>query len=164
MLPFTVSISSDQSGALARNGGNEPDNGCKERKMTSYLRAACIGYLATAGVVAGLSAPSALTADQAQVLEAAREYALGYTDKLPNFICLQSTSRLSFSQKLPANIQSRSGAPAVLPQLGDSGSNDRIVERLTYFNRTENYEVVSIDGKPSPQADHMQLHGVFSTG
>ena len=44
------------------------------------------------------------------------------------------------------------------------GSIDRIVERLTYFDQEEHYEMVSINGRPAPGVEHLQLTGATSVG
>jgi hypothetical protein len=130
----------------------------------SWMRAAGVGLIVVACAGAGMCAAVELTPDQAQVLAAARTFALGYTDKLPNFICSQITTRASFNEKLPANIVGHGNAGPRFQQPINMGEGDRIVERLTYFNQEEKYEVVSIDGKPAPKADHLQLTGAISVG
>jgi len=130
----------------------------------SIFRTAGVGLLVIAFAEGGLSAAPVLSPDQAQVLEAARQFALGYGDRLPNFICTQITSRNSIGQKISVTVDSRGRAPTIFQQPPVLGGSDRIVERLTYFNQVENYEVVSIDGKPAPGADHLQLTGAISAG
>jgi len=131
----------------------------------SLLRVARIGALAIAFAQGVFGASPSLPSDQAQVLQIAREYALGYAEKLPDFICLQITSRDNFSQKLTPSVQSQGRSPVPLPLSESSGKGDRIVERLTYFNGTEKYEVISIDGNPAPPGtDHLKLVGAISAG
>ena len=59
------------------------------RGRMSIFRTAGVGLLVIAFAEGGLSAAPVLSPDQAQVLEAARQFALGYGDRLPNFICTQ---------------------------------------------------------------------------
>lgn len=129
-----------------------------------YFRAAGMGLLAVTLAPAGFGASTELSPDQAQVLDAARGYALGYAEKLPNFICTQITTRTSMSEQFTPTIQSRGRNPASIPLPIPTEGNDRIVEQLTFFNQQENYQVVSINGRPAPGVDHLQLNGAISVG
>lgn len=70
-------------------------------------------------------AASPPTADQTKLLDAARDRALGYTAKLPNFICLQTTRRLED----PAGNQ-------------DWREKDEYSEVITWLNGVETYSNV----------------------
>ena len=63
--------------------------------------------------------------ERADIIAAARENALNYSNGLPNYICLQVTRR----------YYSRDGR-------GETGS-DTIAERLTYYNHKEEYKMVT---------------------
>jgi VWFA-related protein len=99
-------------------------------------------------------APPPLTADQASILNSVREYALGYTKGLPNFICTQMTNR-----KVKGY-----GDSFTLVKATPFVTGDRIEEKLTYIQQKEHYEVVAIDGKKVDAAQHMQLNGAISAG
>src|ERR1035438_10340705 len=86
------------------------------------------------------AAPLPLTAVQANILNSVREYALGYSKGLPNFICTQVTNRTvkgygdSFTLVNPT--------PFV--------AGDRIEEKLTYIQQKEHYELVGVGGVVVP--------------
>ncbi len=86
-------------------------------------------------------------ADQAKIIEQARQYALNYTKQLPNFICVQVTRR------------------DVDPT--GTGNNwyhsDTITARLSY-NGTENYEVILHNDQPVANASMRQFGGTTSEG
>ena len=87
------------------------------------------------------------SAEQAKVIEQARDYALNYTKQLPNFICVQVTRR------------------DVDPS--GTGNNwyhsDTITARLSY-NGTENYEVILHNDQPVANASMRQFGGTTSEG
>jgi hypothetical protein len=85
-------------------------------------------------------------ADQKRVVEEAREVALGYTKRLPDFICLQVTHRYI--------------DPSGLEMFQKS---DTIATRLSYFEQREDYKLISVNGTLS-QADYSKLGGATSTG
>src|SRR4051794_2608416 len=70
--------------------------------------------------------PSAEERDK--VLREVREYALNYTDSLPNFICLQVTNR-------SVDMHYQPGAP------GSWTPADRIAEKLSFVDHHEKYEL-----------------------
>lgn len=86
--------------------------------------------------------------EQKQILEQIREYALNYTDNLPNFICDQVTRR----------------------QMDPSGTGnqyrqmDKLQEQLTYFDHKESYKVMAVNGQMVQNKDHNKLGGATSSG
>jgi hypothetical protein len=72
--------------------------------------------------------------------------ALGYTKRLPDFICLQVTHRYI--------------DPSGLEMFQKS---DTIATRLSYFEQREDYKLISVNGTLS-QADYSKLGGATSTG
>ena len=81
----------------------------------------------TAPAPTGPPAPS--EAEKKKVLEETTEWALSYTKTLPDFLCAEITRR------------------TVDPhfEIGSEGSwspSDRLVEKLTYFDHKENYELI----------------------
>jgi hypothetical protein len=89
------------------------------------------------------SAPDAT--EQKRVLADAREHALNLERSLPDFVCIQTTRRFQ-------SVKDRNWQPI-----------DVIVERLTYFDHSERYEVLTTNGQPSSIA-HRQLRGASSSG
>ena len=79
--------------------------------------------------------PPPTSEEQAAILDDVREYALNYSDTLPDFICTQVTRR--FGAPLPGT---KYGGPA------DGGPRwqalDTLQIRLSYFERKEKYTVV----------------------
>lgn len=100
---------------------------------------------------------SELSADQQKILESARQYALQYTAKLPNFICTQVTKRDSSRANTYQSPDSGIGGAFY-------GASDEIVEKLTYFNQKENYEVVTINKRKAEGKQHDNLGGASSAG
>ncbi len=92
--------------------------------------------------------------EQAEILDAMREYALNYTKNLPNYMCVQTTHR-----KLEAT-----DALYQKGYHGYSSLGDVIQEQLTFNDHKETYDVKSIDGKSVTNVKHDQLGGVRSSG
>jgi hypothetical protein len=69
-------------------------------------------------------------AEQARVLDAAREYALDYSKKLPNFICTQVTRRYED----PSGLEFWQ-------------SQDTVVEKLSFFEQKEDYKLLFVNNK-----------------
>ena len=68
-------------------------------------------------------------AEKKQVLEETREWALNYTKTLPDFLCVEDTRR---------SVDNHF-------EIGSEGSwspADRLIEKLTYFDHKENYELL----------------------
>jgi hypothetical protein len=74
-------------------------------------------------------------AKQAEVIAAMRGYALSYTAKLPNFLCMQITRR----HYLSADAVRKHG-----------GQTDVIEEQVNFFEHKESYQVRSFNGSPLP--------------
>jgi hypothetical protein len=90
--------------------------------------------------------PPPSSVEQARVISEAREMALSYTKRLPDFICLQVTRRYID----PAGLD--------MFQLMDT-----VAERLSYFEQKEEYKLISINGKWT-DADRWKLGGATSSG
>lgn len=89
-------------------------------------------------------APDAI--EQKKVLADASEFVINHEMSLPNFICTQVTRRFE-------DLSGKSGWRPL----------DIIVERLTYFDHKENYQVVEVNGRPS-NIPHNQMTGASSSG
>ena len=89
--------------------------------------------------------------DQRTLLGEVRQYALNYSDSLPDFLCIQVTRR-----SVDPHYQS-GGEPSWSP-------SDRIVERLSYFDKQEKYEAVPMNGKPALGKNRDALGGSISSG
>ncbi len=90
--------------------------------------------------------PPPSSIEQARVISEAREMALSYTKRLPDFICLQVTRRYID----PSGLE--------MFQLMDT-----VAERLSYFEQKEDYKLISINGKWT-DADRWKLGGATSSG
>jgi hypothetical protein len=78
------------------------------------------------------------TADQqTKTLEAAREIAIHYTSKLPNFNCNEQVERAASTAGSPA-------APAVVQR-------DKLTIQLTFAGQKEQYKLVAMNGEPTKQ-------------
>ncbi len=85
---------------------------------------------------------------QRQILDGIREYALNYTQSLPNFLCNQVTHR---------NVDP-SGTGNSFREV------DKLQEQLTYFEHHESYKVIAINNQMVNNKDHMKLGGAISEG
>ncbi|HEV2214330.1 MAG TPA: VWA domain-containing protein [Terracidiphilus sp.] len=102
------------------------------------------GQLAISAITNPMPKPSAAVI--ANLLSDARENAMHYTEGLPNFLCVQSTTR---------SVDS-SGS-------GDWKQKDTLTELLRYANKVETRTTLELNGqKSSAQRDSME--GVLSTG
>jgi hypothetical protein len=89
-------------------------------------------------------------ADQKRIIEAVREYALGYTQSLPNFICLQVTNRSTNHNYKP----------------GDTGwtPQDKFAEQLNYVDHHEVYKMISHNDDSTFGKDWQNVGGALSRG
>ena len=85
--------------------------------------------------------------EQKQIIEEARANALSYTKRLPDFICLQLTRRYVD----PTGLEM------------DWIKYDEIKTRLSYFERHEDYKVISVNERLTNRA-YESLGGAISTG
>ena len=74
--------------------------------------------------------PPPSVADQQKILDEVREYALNYTQSLPDFICFEVTRRYYDRHYKPGTE-------------GSWAIQDRLVEKLSYFDQKEKYEPIS---------------------
>jgi hypothetical protein len=84
--------------------------------------------------------------EQRKIIEKAREYALSYTKRLPDFICTQVIRRYVDPSGLEFWRQ-----------------EDVLTVRLTYFEQRESYKMVSINNKITEQS-YESLGGASSSG
>ena len=84
--------------------------------------------------------------DQKRIIEEAREVALNYSKRLPDFICLQVTRRYYD----PSGLEYFSLA-------------DTVATRLSYFEQKEDYKVISVNGKMT-DVSYDKLGGATSSG
>jgi hypothetical protein len=103
--------------------------------------------LAAIGTALAQTNPSATPGveEQKVVVADARVHALQHESSLPDFVCTQTTRR--FESASAHNWQ----------------PIDAIVERLTYFDHREVYEVLTLNGQPA-NIPHGRLNGASSSG
>jgi hypothetical protein len=94
--------------------------------------------------------PPPSEADQRRVIEAVREYALNYTESLPNFICLQVTDRY-------INRSYKPGDQAWSHQ-------DKFSEQLNYVDHHENYIMRSHNDESTFGKEWKAVGGALSRG
>lgn len=82
------------------------------------------------------------------ILARVRSNALAYIDQLPDFICNQTTQ---------AFVHTRS----LMPMWKRTG---RFVAALSFYDRKEHYEILSVNRKPAPGATMENLGGGLSVG
>jgi hypothetical protein len=108
------------------------------------LSLSCIFFSAC---IASAEAQAPDAADQSRALEALKDYALNYTQRLPNFICTQITQRTYYP-----NINIR-----------EYPRHDAIEEQITFASHKEIYKVVRINGQAT-NVQHDQVGGIVSSG
>ncbi|HYP06243.1 MAG TPA: hypothetical protein VER03_08390 [Bryobacteraceae bacterium] len=86
-------------------------------------------------------------AEQARVLEAAREYARDYSKKLPNFICTQVTRRYED----PSGLEFWQ-------------SQDTVVEKLSFFEQKEDYKLLFVNNKAFTGQTRERIGGTVTRG
>jgi hypothetical protein len=84
---------------------------------------------------------------QAEIIAAMRDYALNYTKKLPNYLCVQVTTR----HMDPKDPKYRA-------------AGDIIQEQLSFNDQKETYKVQLYNGQAVHNMSHDQLGGVRSSG
>jgi hypothetical protein len=94
-----------------------------------------------------------LSADQLSVLEDARAFAVQYVQRLPDFICTQTTRR-HVTARLPVGF----GAGSL------DETNDIIEEQLAYVGGKEKYTVLTLNGQKATGVVHAQLDEAISWG
>jgi hypothetical protein len=87
-----------------------------------------------------------LSADQQHILASIREWSANYMRNLPDYMCIQTVKRRALAAKLDAWPVS-----------------DEVRESVVWSNHKENYEILSVNGKPVHK-DMTRLGGNFSTG
>jgi VWFA-related protein len=112
------------------------------QSVVSELRAP--GQLTITPVTGAL--PPLSAADTRLLIEDARAQALGYSESLPNFMCMQVTNR-SFDTTGYGRWKLR----------------DNIVEMLRYLNKAETRTTVEVNGKSS-EANRAGMKGALSAG
>jgi hypothetical protein len=86
--------------------------------------------------------------ERTKILDAVREYALNYTQNLPNFICMQVTHRQEDPTGTGKHFRER----------------DKIQEQLTYFEHQEKYKVMAVNNQMVENRDHLKMGGAMSSG
>jgi hypothetical protein len=94
--------------------------------------------------VVNIPAPDSI--EQKKVIDAVREYALGYDQRLPDFICTQVTRRFYD----PSGLEFWNAA-------------DTITAKLSYFQRKEEKKVIFVNGRYQ-EMDWDRVGGATSTG
>jgi hypothetical protein len=97
--------------------------------------------------------PSA--AEQAEIIRDVREYALNYTQGLPDYVCTQVTRR-----KLAGEPGSRYARNATEPSFQ---TMDTLTIRLSYFEHKEDYKLILVNNTPTTQA-YEKIGGATSSG
>jgi hypothetical protein len=91
--------------------------------------------------------PPPSSEEQAKLLDEVRDYAVNYTHRLPDFICLEQTRR----------YVDTTGRDSWRP-------TDIISARLSYFNQKEDYKLVSENGRMVSDVSYGSVGGAFSMG
>jgi hypothetical protein len=86
--------------------------------------------VSTAPKPAPTGPPPPSSEEQERILREIKEYALGYIQSLPNFLCLQVTRR-------SVDMHAQPGGPY------SWSPSDRIAEKLSFVDHKENYELIT---------------------
>jgi len=97
-------------------------------------------------VMAAAAEPKPSEEERARLLEQVREAALNYTRSLPDFICTQEVKR----------YVDATGRDRWTP-------TDTLMVKLTYFGQKENYQLLTINDKPT-NLEYMKAGGASSKG
>jgi len=89
---------------------------------------------------------------QAAIIEDVREYALNYSQNLPDYICTQVIQR--YGERIPQGKHAPVGGGPLL---------DTLTIRLTYFEQKENYRLLLVNNTVTQQ-DYSKLGGMTSAG
>jgi len=91
--------------------------------------------------------PPPSSEQQAKLLAEVKEYGINYTNTLPDFICLEQTRRY-------------------VDTTGKDSwrATDVITARLSYYNKKEDYKLVSMNDKVMNDAAYMSVGGALSMG
>lgn len=104
-----------------------------------------------AGLAARKAAPVASqppsSEEQAKLLDKVRDYVLNYTHGLPDFICLEQNRRYTDTTGLQ-----------------EWRLVDVLTARLSFFNRQEEYKLVSQNGRPVTDQPYASVDGAVSMG
>lgn len=112
-----------------------------------------LGDAAPGAAFTGMKAPAVPTnEEQAAILNEVRQYALEYSQKLPDFVCFEREQRYA----APAR-----GVPSA--QQTDWRTQDSIVKKLTYFQQKEEEKVLQHNNQYTTQ-DMKSLGGSRSIG
>jgi len=91
--------------------------------------------------------PPPSSEEQAKLLDEVKDYAINYTHRLPDFICLEQTRRY-------VDTTGREAWRLV----------DILTARLSYFNQKEDYKLVSQNDKVVTEASYASVGGALSMG
>ncbi len=91
--------------------------------------------------------PPPSSEEQSKLLDEVRDYAINYTHRLPDFICLEQTRR----------YVDTTGREAWMP-------TDVITARLSYFNQKEDYKLVSRNDSVITDTNYASVGGALSMG
>jgi len=91
--------------------------------------------------------PPPSSEDQAKLLAEVKEYGINYTNTLPDFICLEQTRRY-------VDTTGKDAWRAA----------DVITARLSYFNKKEDYKLVSLNDRVTNDAAYTSVGGALSMG
>jgi hypothetical protein len=106
----------------------------------------CLPLVVATGMLGQTAAPDATA--QKRIIDEVTAKALDYNKTLPNFVCTQVTRRR-------------------IDPTGDGRhwkQIDTFDEELSYFDHSEHYKVVSVNGKGARNSDHNRRGGLTSNG
>lgn len=110
------------------------------------MRKVCLVCALFAGVPGLAEKPD--TPAQAHAVEKVREYVLNYIRGLPDFTCIQVTTRTYWPNR----------------RYREDPSRDVVEEQLTFVDRKETYTALRINGKRAESTTHSQIEGSTSSG
>lgn len=113
----------------------------------------CLSGQATAGQTNApqqarpVAPPPPSSKEQATLIDAVRQYALNYTHRLPDFICLEQNRRYTDAAGMEA-----------------WRLVDVLTAKLSFFNRQEEYQLISQNGRAVKDQSYVSVDGAVTTG
>ena len=134
-------------------------NGLRDRSQSLAIAAPIVAPAAPTPI------PPPSSEEQAAILDEVRQYALGYSQSLPDFICTQVTRR--FGALLPGSKYYYQYTGHKATESADVQPSwqalDTLQIRLSYFEQKEDYKLIMVNSTPTTQ-DYRSLGGSTSTG
>lgn len=96
-------------------------------------------------------------AQEPRAVGTVRQYALNYSQSLPDYTCVQETRRIVTTASRPVGKQSKNGTLTI----PESSKADAIEEEISFVGGAEHYKVLKVNGIAAKNITHEQLSGTL---